>query len=192
MELFQLKDNVVTFHPQALTLKPFKALWDRDRSKTKKNAIEELSFVYFVMDWKSEFADILDFKTRAEEVRKIVISKEKWELDDKVREACEFYDRLQQTLSMKLLAAARVGIEKIESFLHNVDIEERDRNGKLIHNPTSIQKTINEMGQTVSGLKKLEDIVKKEQAEDSRIRGGGEVGMFEDPDDDLLDTISGS
>ena len=192
MEIFQLKDNIVTFHPQALTLKPFKALWDRDKTKTKKNAVEDLSFVYFYTDYKSEFSDILEDDLRAIEVQRIVISRDKWEFDEQIKEACMLYDKLQETLSSKLLVSARKGVQKIKDFIESIDLNERDKSNKYVMNPSSLQKTINELGSTVAGLKKLEDIVKKEQAEDSRIRGGGEVGMFEDPDDDLKEVIDGA
>lgn len=39
MKLFAYKDFQVTISEEALILKPFKKLWDRDRSKKKEKAM---------------------------------------------------------------------------------------------------------------------------------------------------------
>jgi len=45
MKLFKYEGYEVKVAPEALTLKPFKKLWDRDKSKTKEKAFMELSFL---------------------------------------------------------------------------------------------------------------------------------------------------
>lgn len=39
MKLFKYEGYNITIEPEALLLKPFKKIWDRDRSKEKKRAI---------------------------------------------------------------------------------------------------------------------------------------------------------
>lgn len=39
MKLFKYKDFAVTISEEALLLKPFKKIWDRDKSKNKTKAL---------------------------------------------------------------------------------------------------------------------------------------------------------
>jgi hypothetical protein len=41
IKLFKLDDYEVTVEPEALLLKPFKTIWDRDKSKDKSLAKQE-------------------------------------------------------------------------------------------------------------------------------------------------------
>lgn len=177
MEILDLKNNVPVIHPAALQIPVFKKLWTRDKSKTKTKALNELTYIYFVADYKSDFSDIIDEKERKEEVSKIVDVKE----DEVVTEAIEFYKARQVTLSMHLLHSAKIGVDKIRKYVEDVDLSELDDKGKPIHNVSQINTLLSNLGNTIEGIRKLEAIVAKEIEDNTRIRGGGEVGMFEDP-----------
>jgi len=41
MNIFQIENNIVVPTPQALLIKDFKTIWDRDKSKKKEQAIKE-------------------------------------------------------------------------------------------------------------------------------------------------------
>ena len=47
MKLFKYEGFEVRVAPEALTLKPFKKIWDRDKGKSKERALSELAFLYF-------------------------------------------------------------------------------------------------------------------------------------------------
>ena len=70
MNLFEMNNGVLQIQPEAYALEPFKALWTRDKTKNKDNAIKELSFIYFMVDFTSDFADILEDSIREVEVKK--------------------------------------------------------------------------------------------------------------------------
>ena len=55
MNLFDLKGLVVTAHPEALLVPEFKTIWEDDDSEDKAQALRELSFVYFMSDYKSPY-----------------------------------------------------------------------------------------------------------------------------------------
>ena len=46
MNLFEIVNNNVTFSPQALLVKPFKEIWDKDETEDKSLAKRELSYIY--------------------------------------------------------------------------------------------------------------------------------------------------
>ena len=50
IRLFKYEGYKVTISEEALLLKPFKAIWDRDRTKSKDRALDELGFIYFFCD----------------------------------------------------------------------------------------------------------------------------------------------
>lgn len=183
MEIFDLKNNNVVIHPAAYILKPFKVIWDGDKSKSKKQALKELAFIYYSTDFKSDFSDIINDNERCSEVKKIVELPEDWTPNDKILDAIKFYKERQRTASMDLLDSALIFTQKLKTFYETVNLDERDeKTGKLIHNPTMLQKGIAELANQTDSIRKLKEAVSKEIAEASRVRGGGEIGLFEDPE----------
>ena len=55
MKLFKYEAYKVTISEEALVLKPFKLIWNRDRSATKNKALTELGYVYFMCDPRSDY-----------------------------------------------------------------------------------------------------------------------------------------
>jgi len=181
MDLFELKDYRLVFSPQALAVGAFKDLWDRDKSKDKKRANAELSFIYFYCDFKSDFGNILDDEER---MQQIIINlsdlKDGWKIDKTVQTAIDFYKERQETVSTKLLDDARYAVKELSSFLRKVDLELLDDKGKPIYDAKKIADTISNLSKVVDSLAALEDRVKKEQDAGASMRGGRTKGMFED------------
>ena len=64
--------------PSSLTIPELKKLWDRDKSKKKSKAYQELSYVYHMCDFNSEYASYA-YTHKEETVRKDHIKDEEWE-----------------------------------------------------------------------------------------------------------------
>ena len=60
MKLFKFEGYKVIIEPEALLLKPFRLIWERDKKETKEKAINELGFVYFFADPRSDYQYIVD------------------------------------------------------------------------------------------------------------------------------------
>jgi hypothetical protein len=181
MELFEIKNDQVTFSPVALSLKPFRAIWDKDKTKGKKKAIAEMAAVYFYADFKSDFNDILDEEEKREIVAGFVIGlSDDWKPDEKFNEAVEFYRERRNTVSTILLEDARKAVAKISKFLRDVDLTELDDHGKFVYDVKKVNDVIGSLPKTVETLASLDNVVKKElQAKDS-MRGGHAKAIFED------------
>lgn len=179
MKIFELVNNKVKFSPQALELKPFKALWLRDKSEDKARANAEMAFVYYFSDYKSDFANETNNEIRAKEIMKIVDGM-KIPPDNLVYEACDFYTERQKTISIELLYAARVAASKIKQFYLDVDLTVTDKSGKPIWDITKLQNSLTNLSKTIEGLENLEDRVKREMEEASGMRGNRKKAMFED------------
>ena len=91
MKLFKYESYQITIEPEALLLKPFKVIWNRDRSKNKEKAMNELGFVYFFTDPRSDYQYIIDEKQRMEAIKEGEGLPENWKPDAKILEAVDFY-----------------------------------------------------------------------------------------------------
>jgi len=176
MNLFTVENNRVTFSPEALLVKEFKTLWDRDSSKHKEYATEELGYVFYMSDYKSAYL-AYDADARENKVTNDVITKKGWKPDDKIREAIKKYGELQETPSMGLLKDAECALDKIRYYFKNGDIT-TDVEGTLTK---TLIANVEKLGGVIKGLSSLRDMVDKEVSESMRVRGSGRLGMRETP-----------
>ena len=54
IKLFRYEGYKIIISEEALALKPFKQIWQRDRTVNKDKAIAELGFIYFFCDPRSD------------------------------------------------------------------------------------------------------------------------------------------
>lgn len=165
MNLFEIVNNVVTFSPQALTIKAFKAIWDADESKDKHLAILEMSYIYYMADDRSDFMYILDLEEREEEIIKFIDLPEKWsgKRKDLIR-AIHYYEQLSETTSTRLLKSTRLVIHKISEFLDGIDMDERDeKTKKPIHDISKITSAVEKIPKLVRAINEIEKEVIKEK-----------------------------
>ena len=166
-DLIYINDGVAVPSAYSLTILEFKDL----------SAIE-LSFVYFMVDHKSPFA-IYDWDQRIIEVKNSIFGeKKKWKPSAKVLAACDKYDKLIETSSVRLLKAARNSIVKLEKYFQDIDLHLMDDNGRPIFHAKDLMANLSNMGKVVDGLTKLEEIVRKEEQAANTNRGGIEVNKY--------------
>lgn len=120
MRLFKYEGYEVRVAPEALTLKPFKKLWDRDKSKTKDNALQELSFLYFYCDPRSDYQYIVDDEDRLEAVKRGEGFPDDWKPDADLQAAVEFYKTFDTT-SAALLRAASEAVSKVQKLIKELE-----------------------------------------------------------------------
>lgn len=180
MNLFEIVNNNVEFSPQALAIKPFRAIWDRDKSKDKVQAVQELSFVYYMADERSDYMYLLNEDERESQVMTDLEIDSKWVRDSVINEAIAYYVRASTTTSTMLLASTRNVIQKISTFLDNVNMNERDqRSNKPIHDISKITASVEKIPKLVKALNEIEKEIIKEKELKSQ-NGTKEVGMFDD------------
>jgi len=165
MNLFEVVNNVVTFSPQALAIKPFKEIWDNDESKDKYVATQELAYIYYMADERSDYKYILDNEEREEEIVKILNMPKGWSGKKKeLIRAIHYYERLSETTSTKLLKSTRLVLQKISEFLDNINMNERDeRTKKPIHDISKITSAVEKIPKLVKAINEIEKEVIKEK-----------------------------
>lgn len=179
MSLLLLKDYELKIKPELLTIKPFSKIWKRDRNRKKEMALKELSYIYFMADYKSDFYNIINEEKRREEIINSIFDGN-WKEDDVIKEALEFYKERQKTVSLKLLEDARTSVDKLSTFISNINYNEKDKNGKPIHDIKKVSGTFSDLSSIIETLNKLEEKVKKELEALSEARGKSEKNIFED------------
>lgn len=170
--LFSLDEKMnVVIEPTALMLLPYKDIWSRDKSKDKKQALQELAYVYYMADYKTFFADITDEDKKHLEVVKVVFNKE-YNPDVVVKNAIDFYKK-DLPLSYLLLEDAKHSINTLRSYYRTTtDVDSKDAQ--------ILQNNIANLNKIIDGIEKLEMKVKKDLQLDGKLRAGREKGLFED------------
>ena len=168
MELLTISDNKVIPSAYTLTIPEFKVL-----------KIEELAYIFYMVDHRSPFA-VYDEEKRKEEVVKSVFKNidTKKLIWRKINAGCDKYKELTETSAVKLLKSARASVTKLEKYFKNIDLTLVDDNGRPIFHAKDLINNLEKMGKVVDGLTSLEDIVKKEAQAANTNRGGIEVNKY--------------
>jgi hypothetical protein len=187
MNLFELKNWELQIQPEAYALGPFKVLIDRDKTKNKDIGIKELAYIFYMVDYKSDFINIIEEDERNEQVKKYVELPNNWKPDKKVIEALEFYKQRSSTISLLLLEDARIGISTLSKYMRSINFNEVDINEKTgeirpKHDIKKFADTIKQIPAIVEALNTLEESVKKEQQAEKGLRGGRQKGLYVDSD----------
>jgi hypothetical protein len=179
IKLFRYEGYSVTIEPEALMLAPFKALWKRDKSRDKSRAMQELAFIYFMGDPRSDYQYLVDEEVRATEIKKGEGLPEDWEPDEAVKRALDFYNSFKPA-SAGLLEDTRAAVNKLRELLRNIDLEERDEKGKPVYTLNTITATIKQIPSLVKDLDEAERTLAKDIIQEARARGSQSKALYED------------
>ena len=176
--LIELSNNVLSIQPEALQIKEFRNLWNRDKSKTKDKALKDLAYIYYSTDFQSIYRNYHP-DTRESKIKLDIYGDREYSIDMAVVEGQNKYKELQTTLSMELLSDAEAGIDKLRIYFQNVDFA-ADEEGRAAKNFIA---NVKQLGDLVKGLKLLREEVEKELSDQMQLRGGSTIGKRELPPD---------
>ena len=168
----------VIMNPTILWIPEFKALWDRDKTKHKGNAVKEISYIVFLYSFKSPYLAYSE-KDRKIKILQDYFDGKKWEPDELVKAAIKRYNDLQETATTRLLNASLRLCDKVTEYFDSIDFNEKDKLGKPIHSLNDVVKNMKDVGPVVKSLETLKDQVLREQMDKTIIRGGTDIGLFE-------------
>lgn len=176
VKLFKYEGYEVTIEPEALMLAPFKALYDRDKSKDKSVAKQELAYLYFMGDPRSDYQYLVDAEVRSEEIIKGLGMPKNWKPDKEVERALAFYESFKP-MSAGLLEDTRLFVNKYREKLRDLSFEELEVKelkeiGAIIKQIPALAKDLDEAERTLS-----KDIVAE-----ARARGSQSKALLEDED----------
>lgn len=182
MNLFEMKDFKLQINPAAYTLTPFRKIWDRDKSRGKKKALLELAYIYYMCDYKSDYSDIVNTDEKHNAIISGCFEGKDFKPDKAVEDAMEFYESRQETLMMRMYKVAKLGIAKMETYVKEINLDERDaKTQKPVHNVTHLKGIIKELAEMADNVEKLEKKARAElQQTESNTKGNKEKSVFED------------
>lgn len=181
IRLFEYENYEVTVEPEAIMLAPFKALYDRDKRKDKSLAKQELAFIYFMGDPRSDYQYLIDREVREAEVIRGLGMPEGWKPDEAVKRALDFYESFKP-VSAGLLEDTRVAVDKLRKMLRDIDLDERDERGKPVHTLSTITQTIKQIPGLVKDLDEAERTLSRDIVAEAKARGSQNKSLFEDDD----------
>ena len=168
-KLFDIQNGKVVLNPTTLWIPEFKALWDRDKKKSKDKAVAEISYIVFMHSFQSPYLAYSASEREERVINDFLKDFKDWSPDEMVQAAVKKYNELQDSVSLKLLRSTRLALEKIEEYFREASKEDIN----------TIVKNSKELGNLVQSLDKLEKQVQKEQLDSGSIRGSSEIGLFE-------------
>lgn len=176
MKLFKYEGYQVIVEPEALMLKPFKVIYNRDRSKNKTTAMQELAYVYFMTDPRSDYQYLTDSEDRSKAIIDGEGMSDTWKPDKLVLAAIEFYKSFNPTSSL-LLEDTRIMVDKFRAKIRDLDFDSLEV--KDLKDAIGIVKQIPGL---VKDLDEAERAVSKEIISDNKVRGTQTKSLYEDGD----------
>lgn len=179
MKLLKYEGYNLTFEPEILTLKVFKKLFIRDKTKDKSKFLQELGYIYFMLDPRSDYMYITDEDERS---KAIIIGEglsDTWKVDSILQDAMDYYKSFRPTSAL-LLEDTRVAVDKLREALRSINITETDDKGRPIYTLNTIVATIKQVPSLVKDLDDAERAISKEIVQNDKIRGNVEKAMYED------------
>lgn len=176
IKLFKYEGYKLNISEEALLLKPFKEIWQRDKSKNKDKALQELGYVYFISDPRSDYQYLVDEEERSKAIKEGEGINSKWKPDKLVLDAIAFYKSFKPTSALLLedtramVNGYRLKLKQITADMSNLDIKEIKDLGAVIKQIPSLIKDLDE----------AEKALNSELKTSGRMRGSGEKTLFED------------
>jgi hypothetical protein len=179
MSLFIINQQSREVHPtpEALTLKAFKDLWSKDKTKTKEKALTDLAYIYHLMDPRSPFSQYPKSE-RLGKVKEIVCGDMNYKESKEVKACIEVYKELEESIEIKLFNAAIEAAALLITYIENFNVE--DAEGKDIKDMVSV---IEKIPKVVVNIKDLRDKVAAGESITSKMKGNITVSKYEEVDD---------
>jgi hypothetical protein len=170
----------LSISPQILMIKEFAELAKKRGKRGKARLNAELSAIWFFVDMRSPYMR-MDEEERWSYIKEDVLYMfVDWEVDQHINACIDKYREMSRTRSMDTLESAWKAQTELDNFLGNVNLNERDNNGKPVFNAKQIMDMINSLPKTVKSLQDTQRLVETEVAENLILRGGREKAEFED------------
>ena len=171
--------------PELRMIPQFKKIITRDKDRYKRQALLELSYIYYMYDYKSPYMNISDIDRHAQISKHLKLG-DTWEPDQEIKEAITQYLEFQETPSIKALKSTRNALlnasKVIDVMNTTVEAALLPDNKDMVTAIDTVDKLLtlaDKLPKTINTIVTLEEKVQKEQHENSKVRGGGKTGQYE-------------
>lgn len=179
MKLFKYEGYNMTISEEALLLKPFKKLWDRDKSEDKQMALQELGYCYFMEDPRSDYQMYMDRAIRSEKIKEGEGLRQDWEPDEDVKAAMGFYSNFKSDAAI-LLEDTKKQVLKIRQLANEIDVNEIDNIADRLTALDKLATISSKMPKISVEIMEAEKRMNEEIQNADKVRGSVEKAMMED------------
>lgn len=181
MKLIEFENYSVRPTEEALLVKPIRKLYNSDRTKNKEFFFQQLSYLFFMVDPRSPYADVPSDESRAAQIIEQEGLPEKFKPSETLEDAMAVYEKLTVTTSKRLLEATRIAADALKGELENSSalLAERTDKGARVTKANDVIGVLERLLKVIPQLQDLERKVDSEIRESSRARGGSN-SLFED------------
>jgi hypothetical protein len=190
MKLFTLEGFKVKVDPELRQIAAFRDLIAEDKHREKTNATTWFAYIYHFCDYKSPY-QMYEEKERHIRILKDLKMEPSFKLSTRFKAAIKKYRELQDTPATRSLRTTREALQsseraikainrKIDELLCSDDGDESDGTLEAIKLVEKLIVLAEKLPGVVKVVGDLEEQVKKEQAAETKLRGGGSKGLFED------------
>lgn len=171
--MFDIQGDKIKFSPEDLAIPPFKEYYNN--SKNKQQALKEIEYVVWLCKWNTPY-DAYPEKDRAKVVGKDVFKDEHFKPTDEMKQLMKRFVEFQETPGARLLTASQSAAEGLIEALTSYSIDSMD-----IDTAIKVTRILKDVGSIVKSLDIAMKQAKAEQIETGRIKGGGIIGLYENP-----------
>ncbi len=176
MKLLKYEGYRLTFEPEILTLKVFKKLHSRDKSRDKNKFLQELGLIYFYIDPRSDYQYIVDDDDRLQAIIEGEGLPKDFKIDSLLKEAIDYYKSFRPTSAL-LLEDTRAMIEGYRMKIKAITTQMGDLEIKDIKDLGTV---IKQLPSLIKDLDETEKLVTKELVQNDKVRGSVEKSIYED------------
>ena len=169
--LFDIVGTSITVKPELLAVPEFKKIWDRDKTKDKKIALNELSYIVFL----SELSKRNPYRNYSESDRKEMLTIDFNITEDiLITEAVDKFKKLSSSRYKRLVTAALDSSDELVDYYNNIKSTDPD------FDPNDYLNTLTKLSKSVKELRELEKQLEVDNDEESgKVRGQSEIGDYE-------------
>lgn len=169
--MFDIKGDKIVLATEDLAIPPFKDHYNNAKDKTQ--ALKEIEYVIWLYKWNTPY-EAYPEKERAQRVAKDIFKDEQYQVSESVVELSKRFVEFQDTPGTRLLSASRQAAEGLtEALTYYSD------NGMDIDTAIKVTRILKDVGNIVKSLDMAMKQAKAEQAEAGRVKGGGQLGLYE-------------
>lgn len=183
MKLFEMKDYNLQVSDEAWGLLPFKAILKRDKNRNKETAFKEMLFIYYYIDIKSDYTYIINNDIKIKEIKKDIGLPLDWKIDNTVKEAIDFYEKMSITPTAKLYKSALKAADDIANYLEKTDIilDERTDKGSVVTPLSTVTASLKAVPIIMKDLKSAyKELIAEQKELEGRTKGSKTLNIFEE------------
>lgn len=171
--MFDIKGDKITLSTDDLAIPPFKDHYNNAIDKSQ--ALKEIEYVVWLCKWNTPY-EAYPEKERATRVAIDVFKDENYIPSEEVKELCKRFVEFQETPGTRLLTASRSAAEGLTEALNLYSAGAMD-----IDVAIKVTRILKDVGNIVKSLDMTMKQARAEQMETGRVKGGGQIGLYESP-----------